>query len=59
MREELNLPKYEVNEQLSTLSQRIDWGLRQLNVPKTWSITRGEGITIMVIDRSSCTCRYW
>ena len=50
MREELNLPKYEVNEQLSTLSQRIDWGLRQLNVPKTWSITRGEGITIMVID---------
>ena len=50
MGDELNLPKFEVNEKLGALSQRIDWGLRQLNVPKTWSITKGEGITVMVID---------
>jgi subtilisin family serine protease len=48
--DELKLPEFKVNETMSTLSQRIDWGLRQLNVPKTWSITRGEGITVMVID---------
>ena len=35
---------------MSTLSQRIDWGLRQLNVPSTWSVTKGKGITVMVID---------
>jgi len=44
------LPEYEINEELSSLSQRIDWGLKQLNVPATWSITKGEGITAMVID---------
>ena len=44
------LPEYTINEELSTLSQRIDWGLKQLNVPATWSITKGEGITAMVID---------
>lgn len=47
---EIKLPPVEVNEELGTLSQRIDWGLRQLNVPKTWSITKGDGITVMVID---------
>ena len=49
-REKTKLPEVEVNEELSTLSQRIDWGLKQLNVPATWSITKGEGITAMVID---------
>ena len=44
------LPEYTINEELSTLSQRIDWGLKQLNVPATWSITKGEGVTAMVID---------
>ena len=51
---EMKLPPVEVNEELGTLSQRIDWGLRQLNVPNTWSITKGEGITVMVIDTSMC-----
>ena len=47
---EIKLPDYEVHEELSSLSQRIDWGLRQMNVPNTWSVTRGEGVTAMVID---------
>jgi len=50
MEHETKLPKYEKNEELGSLSQRIDWGLRQLNVPSTWSVTKGEGITAMVID---------
>ena len=50
MEHETKLPHYEKNEELGSLSQRIDWGLRQLNVPATWSITKGEGITAMVID---------
>ena len=50
MEQETKLPNYEINEQLGSLSQRIDWGLKQLNVPSTWSITKGEGITVMVID---------
>jgi subtilisin family serine protease len=44
------LPEYTINEELSSLSQRIDWGLKQLNVPATWKITKGDGITAMVID---------
>ena len=47
---ETKLPFVEINEELSSLSQRVDWGLKQLNVPATWSITKGEGITAMVID---------
>ena len=49
-REKTKLPKVDINEELSTLSQRIDWGLKQLNVPATWSVTKGKGITVMVID---------
>jgi len=49
-REKTTLPSYEVNEEISALSQVIDWGLKQLNVPAAWSITRGGGITAMVID---------
>ena len=50
MEHETKLPHYEKNEELGSLSQRIDWGLKQLNVPATWSITKGEGVTAMVID---------
>jgi subtilisin family serine protease len=50
MKHEIKLPNYNINEKLGSLSQRIDWGLKQLNVPKTWSITKGDGITVMVID---------
>ena len=50
MENETKLPEFEINETMNSLSQVIDWGLKQLNVPATWSITRGEGITAMVID---------
>lgn len=44
------LPKIEINETLNSLSQVIDWGLRQSNVPETWKVTKGEGISVLVID---------
>jgi subtilisin family serine protease len=47
---ETTLPHLEIHEEISSLSQVIDWGLKQLNVPSTWTITKGEGITAMVID---------
>ncbi len=50
MSENTYLPKIEVNETVGSLSQLVDWGLRQSNVPETWKVTQGEGITVMVID---------
>lgn len=38
----------EVNQ--SSGLQLIDWGLRQKNIPLTWKVSAGEGITVLVID---------
>jgi subtilisin family serine protease len=50
MYEKTYLPKVEVNDTFATLSQVVDWGLRQSNVPETWKITQGEGVEVLVID---------
>ena len=47
---ETSLPSVEVEKVFVTFSQITDWGLRQLNVPETWKVTDGEGMTAMVID---------
>lgn len=47
---ETSLPSVEVENVFATFSQITDWGLRQLNVPETWKVTDGEGMTAMVID---------
>ena len=47
---ETKLPEFNVDQEIVSMSQVVDWGLRQLNVPKTWTITKGSGITAMVID---------
>lgn len=44
------LPPFKVKNVVSSLSQVHGWGITQLNVPTTWSVTRGENITVMVID---------
>ena len=41
-KKKIRLPKYEVEHVVSTLSQVTDWGVRQLNVPETWTVTQGE-----------------
>lgn len=50
MNEETYLPEIEINETINSFSQVIDWGLRESNVPETWKVTQGEGVTVMVID---------
>ncbi len=47
---DISLPPFTVKRVVSTLSQVHGWGIKQLNVPKTWTITRGEDINVMVID---------
>ena len=47
---EYKLPPITVDEVVSTLSQSLGWGLKQLNVPDVWSKTTGDGVTIGVVD---------
>ena len=44
------LPPTKVTMVLSTLSQTQDWGLKQLGIPDTWTITKGAGEVVLVID---------
>lgn len=44
------LPPHEHIFVISALSQKQGWGITQCNIPKTWTVTDGEGETVMVID---------
>jgi subtilisin family serine protease len=44
------LPPFTCEPVFTPLSQSIDWGLRKLNIPEMWKTTRGEGVTVVVID---------
>lgn len=44
------LPAYTVNSVQLSAGQRIDWGLSLLGVPELWKITRGEGVSVAVLD---------
>lgn len=48
----ISLPPYTINQigDYQTLSQNVPWGISKLDVPSAWAKTKGEGITIMVID---------
>ncbi len=46
----VKLPPFKVKKVVATLSEVIDWGLTQLNVPETWLTTQGENVTVMIID---------
>lgn len=50
MKDEVTLPDYDVGETLLTLSQKIDWSINQMNVPVAWKESRGENVTIAVLD---------
>jgi len=32
------------------LREKVDWGVSQFKVPEAWKVTKGEGVTIAVID---------
>ena len=46
------LPPHEIHEigDFSALSQATGWGLSDLNIPSLWADTKGENVTVMVID---------
>lgn len=45
-----HLPPYKVDIVMGTLSQSFNWGMTSLNIPDTWAVTKGEGITVAVLD---------
>lgn len=55
MKNRIKLPDFEVERVVSSMSEVVDWGLLQLNVPDTWEITMGEGINIFVLDTAGST----
>jgi subtilisin family serine protease len=46
----VKLPPFKVRNVVTSLSQIIDWNVKQLSVPNTWTITQGEDIVVLVID---------
>ena len=50
MKEEVTLPPYTVDQTVSNLSQVVDWGVDQMNVPAAWKQSKGEGIKVAVLD---------
>ena len=44
------LPPVKVEKVLGSLSEIEDWGLVEHKIPEVWKKTRGEGITVAVID---------
>ena len=47
---DVRLPKFQVEQLFKTLSQSYDWGIEQLKIRELWNKTKGEGITIAVLD---------
>jgi len=44
------LPPYQVEQRLTSLSETVDWGLEFAGIPQQWRVTRGEGVTVAVLD---------
>jgi subtilisin family serine protease len=44
------LPPYQVEQQLTALSETVDWGLEFAGIPQQWKATRGEGVSVAVLD---------
>lgn len=46
----VHLPPYRVTFNSVPLSEGVDWGLHAYGVPGLWKSSRGEGVTVAVID---------
>lgn len=49
---EFFIPPFKVKEiyDVESLSQNIPWSISDLNIPDVWSESKGEGITVLVLD---------
>lgn len=50
MKKDFQLPEFEVRDAFGALGQSVGWGLTQTNVPKAWTVTKGGGINLYVLD---------
>jgi hypothetical protein len=44
----ISLPPFKIVKVVAALSQTQDWGIKQNNIPNTWSVSEGEDIKILV-----------
>jgi subtilisin family serine protease len=44
------LPPIAVQEVVTALAETIDWGLAAYGIPRTWKATRGQNVTVAVLD---------
>src|SRR5262245_10644952 len=44
------LPPVTVDATCVALAETVDWGLAPSNIPQAWKQTRGEGVTVAVLD---------
>lgn len=50
MSEKVKLPDFTVDNTVYNLSQKVDWGINQMNIPQAWRKSKGDGITVAVLD---------
>jgi subtilisin len=46
----VTVPRYIRKNVMATMSETIDWSLKILSVPELWTVTRGEGIKVCLLD---------
>lgn len=46
----IKLPPFKVEKVVTSFSQTEGWNIKKLNVPDTWKFTKGEGVTVLIID---------
>lgn len=44
------LPPYKVEQVFTTYAETVDWGLKLLNVPGLWRLSKGAGAKVAVLD---------
>lgn len=47
---EVQVPKYQLEALFVSSSQAMDWGLKQTKANELWKLSKGEGVTIAVLD---------
>ncbi len=46
----VKLPPFTVDKVYVTLAELVDWGLAMLGIPQAWTITKGSGIKVAILD---------
>lgn len=55
MKNKISLPEFKVEKVFGALSEVKDWGLVQNNIPEAWKTSKGEGVTVYILDTAAYT----